>query len=597
MKGRSGLEYRSGVQKVDFPPTFHANAVLRRIRGTIKEGHEWRVWKNKEIREWYTEPDITSAISRRRQAWFGYVQRKVAPWLLCEYRERVDIKKHEDGTISFQLQTTFFFNQEKSGDVSLDDVVTLVHIVILASATKVKQQYAFALKMMNPMVAEIFNSPDYIFLTGTARELLFDGVTVVNCTEPLSPTAEMLCDQLGGVLPETVRMTEPGIFKFSFYHHRNGTVKGRYRIDRGISDPRNLGRIVEYEGRKNVTAWSQPQCNMINGTDASIFPPFLTDSQIDVFFPEICRSLFLEFKNEGTYKDVAVRKYGNSPHTFEDSDVDESNKCFCSGKGRKRRCLKRGILDLNDCQGVPTIVSYPHFYMASPEYQTYAKGLSPSKEKHEAFLEIEPVSSAGCQANLSTLSITFLSRYHPIVSDPRCIKCSSGDHYEIRTWWCLLQKSGLLLHAANRIQLNIFMINIPELDLLRNVSEGLFPVMWMDEGIEVDDPNMVTLKKAFKFVNVLNTIKWLAIVVGVGVIGVALYLMKQNKNRGSYDNRVLPTLSTKTQGEINMAFEGSGKKSGVTTVQEVLRNEKGDIDSSTLERKSAKSAISKNGLN
>ncbi|CAG2063691.1 unnamed protein product [Timema podura] len=112
--------------------------------------------------------------------------------------------------------------------------------------------------------------------------------------------------------------------------------------------------------------------------------------------------------------------------------------------------------------------------MASPEYQTYAKGLNPSKEKHEAFLEIEP-------ANLSTLYITFLSRYHPIVSDPPCIKYSSGDHYEIRTLWCLLQKSGLLLHAANRIQLNIFMINIPELDLLRNVSEGLFPVMWIDE--------------------------------------------------------------------------------------------------------------------
>nr|CAD7575772.1 unnamed protein product [Timema californicum] len=111
-------------------------------------------------------------------------------------------------------------------------------------------------------------------------------------------------------------------------------------------------------------------------------------------------------------------------------------------------------------------------------------------------------------------------------------------------------------------------------------------------GIEVDDLNMVTLKKAFKFVNAFNTIKWLAIVVGVGVIGVALYLMKQNKNRGSYDNRVLPTLSTKTRGEINMAFEGSGKNtannSGVTTVQEVLRNEKGDIDASTLDRNSAK---------
>nr|CAD7431429.1 unnamed protein product [Timema monikensis] len=574
---------------------------------------------------------------------------------------RVDIDKHEDGTISFQLRTTFFFNQEKSGDVSPDDVVTLVHFVILtctavnaiygfrdlsvlvgaegyfgrllshatpftlpptisqnsgrmvygitlavdddgelafrfsASATKVKKQYPFAMKMLNPIVAEIFNAPSYIFLTGTAREILFDGVTVVNCTGPLSPTAEMLCDQLMGILPETVRITEPGIFKFSFYHHRNGTIKGRYRVDRGISDPRNLGKIVEYEGRKNVTAWGQEQCNMINGTDSSIFPPFITDSQIDVFFPEICRSLSLEFKNEGIYKDVAVRKYGNSPHTFEDPDVDESNKCFCTGKGRKRQCLKRGVLELTNCQGVPTILSYPHLYMASPEYQTYAKGLSPSKEKHEAFLEIEPVRDQGREKGFgdkgrrrgSDVTTYGLSPTQGITRDTNR--------------WCLLQKSGLLLHAANRVQLNIFMVNIPELDLLKNVSEGLFPVIWMDEGIEVDDPNMATLKKAFKYVNAFNTIKWLAIVVGVGVIGVALYLMKQNKNRGSYDNRVLPTLSTKTQGEINMAFEGSGKKTanklGVTTVQEVLRNEKGDIDASTLERNSAKSAISKNGLN
>nr|CAD7201107.1 unnamed protein product [Timema douglasi] len=475
--------------------------------------------------------------------------------------------------------------------------------------------------MMNPMVAEIFNAPDYIFLTGTAREILFDGVTVVNCTEPLSPTAEMLCDQLAGIMPETVRNTEPGIFKFSFYHHRNGTIKGRYRVDRGISDPRNLGRIVEYEGRKNVTAWGQEQCNMINGTDASIFPPFQTDPQIDVFFPEICRSLSLDFKNEGIYKDVAVRKYGNSPQTFEDPDVDESNKCFCTGKGRKRQCLKRGVLDLTDCQGVPTILSYPHLYMASPEYRTYAKGLNPSKEKHEAFLEIEPVRDEGREKGFgdkgerreSDVTTYGLSPTQGINSDDHYGKwhVNAKNMYTIRTinrWchrdtnrWCLLQKSGLLLHGANRVQLNIFMVNIPELDLLKNVSEGLFPVVWMDEGIEVDDLNMVTLKKAFKFVNAFNTIKWLAIVVGVGVIGVALYLMKQNKNRGSYDNRVLPTLSTKTRGEINISFEGSGKKtannSGVTTVQEVLRNEKGDIDASTLDRNSTKSAISKNGLN
>ncbi|CAG2059780.1 unnamed protein product [Timema podura] len=84
--------------------------------------------------------------------------------------------------------------------------------------------------------------------------------------------------------------------------------------------------------------------------------------------------------------------------------------------------------------------------MASPEYQTYAKGLNPSKEKHEAFLEIEP-------------------------------------------------RSGLLLHGVNNLQFNMFLKKMPEVALLENVSEGLLPVIWKEEEIDYYDGYKEAMEK------------------------------------------------------------------------------------------------------
>nr|CAD7418555.1 unnamed protein product [Timema poppensis] len=60
------------------------------------------------------------------------ILKEVGPYVYDEYRERVNIEKHEDGTISFQKKTSLFFNQEKSGDARQDDVVTIINVVLLA---------------------------------------------------------------------------------------------------------------------------------------------------------------------------------------------------------------------------------------------------------------------------------------------------------------------------------------------------------------------------------------------------------------------------------------------------------------------------------
>ncbi|XP_066901575.1 uncharacterized protein [Halyomorpha halys] len=49
--------------------------VLRKIFGTVKEDHRWRIRSNDEIKELYGEPDILCAIKKSRLRWLGHVER------------------------------------------------------------------------------------------------------------------------------------------------------------------------------------------------------------------------------------------------------------------------------------------------------------------------------------------------------------------------------------------------------------------------------------------------------------------------------------------------------------------------------------------
>lgn len=50
-----------------------------------------------------------------------------------EYREKFDVKDEGDDTLSYLENSTFYFNKEKSGNLSEDDVVTVLNIALVVS--------------------------------------------------------------------------------------------------------------------------------------------------------------------------------------------------------------------------------------------------------------------------------------------------------------------------------------------------------------------------------------------------------------------------------------------------------------------------------
>jgi hypothetical protein len=65
-----------------------------------------------------------------------------------------------------------------------------------------------------------------------------------------------------------------------------------------------------------------------------------------------------------------------------------------NGISQPNGCLYEGALDLTDCLGAPVVLTLPHMMGASEKYTKTVSGLNPNSEKHQIFMEVEPVINA-----------------------------------------------------------------------------------------------------------------------------------------------------------------------------------------------------------
>lgn len=64
----------------------------------------------------------------------------------------------------------------------------------------------------------------------------------------------------------------------------------------GVTDNEKFGQTISWKGDTVLDFWTTPSCNMINGSDGSIFPPFVTrDRIIEIFSPDMCRSIYMTY--------------------------------------------------------------------------------------------------------------------------------------------------------------------------------------------------------------------------------------------------------------------------------------------------------------
>lgn len=399
------------------------------------------------------------------------ILKEIGPYYYEQFRERVNIiDQPKDEALRAQLKTTFYFNKEKSGNHDENDVVTILNVALLGTALKVRRTMPVVLGMMDPVLKEIFPGSDSAFLKTTVGKFLFDGITVINCNGAnKTSSAQLVCDQVAGQLPRTVRQDEAGIYKFSMFNYKNVTREW-YTTKRGLTNSSDVGRTFEWRNRTTVSLWKNNYCDMINGTDSTVFPPFPSQGKIYIFAEDVCRSVYAVYERRMNVKGIPTLRYVGHKKIFASGKTELDNKCFCNSE-----CLEDGVIDLTRCHDAPVIASFPHFYLASDTYKNYAVGLEAKKELHETFIDLE-------------------------------------------------EKAGAPMRGSKKIQLNMFLTRFPQLDAYKNVSEGLFPIVWVDEGAVLEGKNLLLVQNTYKKLDTLNTIKWIIVGVGIAALVGAFFL-------------------------------------------------------------------------
>ncbi|XP_054480454.1 platelet glycoprotein 4 [Anoplopoma fimbria] len=350
------------------------------------------------------------------------------------YLAKENVTFHPNHTVSFLLPLGAIFEPSMSVGPE-EDKVTSLNLAVAAAYSLIPEGLHIMLENL------IKSSNSSLFQHRTVNELLW------GYTDP------MLKNNLG---------------LFSPY---NGTYDGVFNVYTGKDDISKVSTIDRWRGERNLTFWDDKYCNMINGTDASSFAPFV-DKKTPLYFfsSDICRSVSASFEESLDLKGIEVYRFGLLQNTLASPMVNPDNRCFCRDLKSTRNCTMAGVLDLSSCQNKrPVFISLPHFLYGSPYLQDAIKGLNPSKEHHATFLDVEPT-------------------------------------------------TGFTLRFAKRIQMNMMYGPSNVITVLKKVKDyTIFPLAWMNETASLDDETAALIKGELVSRIKMLEILWKALL-GSGVV-------------------------------------------------------------------------------
>jgi len=91
---------------------------------------------------------------------------------------------------------------------------------------------------------------------------------------------------------------------------------------------------------------------MINGSDGSIFPPFVSrDRVLQIFDPNFFRSISMKYVEDVEVHGVRAYKFAIPKDVLEDPRINSENECYCldsDGDGDLKECTKAGVFRIGN---------------------------------------------------------------------------------------------------------------------------------------------------------------------------------------------------------------------------------------------------------
>ncbi|XP_063392440.1 scavenger receptor class B member 1 [Cydia fagiglandana] len=295
---------------------------------------------------------------------------EVGPFVYREDMEKVNIKFHDNDTITYQHNKILRFVPELS--VNKDQKLTVPNIPLLTVTSFSPNLAGLVVSGLASVLSVAYKKTAEPFVKVTAEQLVFGyDDPLVTLAHYFYPKGKRPNSQMGLLLA------------------RNGTLDEVSTIYTGQKSMSRFGYLDKINGLDHLPHWKDSPCNDIRASEGSFFPPrAVTKSDlVHVYDKDICRILPLQYRRD-VYKDgIQTGLYTPPASTFESADVNPDNKCYCQGE----KCPPRGLQNISPCQySAPVYLSYPHFYDAEPSLLDKFEGLKPVQKTHETYFMIQP---------------------------------------------------------------------------------------------------------------------------------------------------------------------------------------------------------------
>lgn len=313
---------------------------------------------------------------------------QVGPFSLTERRIKNVIAISPDNTtLDYKLFRTYYFNPNESAPLDIN--ITLPNVPAFSALFKAQVKAREEESAANPVsVLSEYIKNETLYLTHTAEDWLFKGFKL--------PFLDLL--ELDGITFDD----QPIGNKFGFYYMKNGTwderADGVMTISTGVDGNfANIGKVVRWNKKSEVSYWRGQSCNTIKGTDGQFFHPFVQkEDKLDIFAPDLCRTLTIEFVKTTSIRSIELYRFGITSTFFKPIDYNDDTKCYCVKRSheKKKFCRLSGVVDVSSCRKSPIVLSTPHFYNGDPLLRQAVEGLAPSAAQHDTFIDIEPMTGA-----------------------------------------------------------------------------------------------------------------------------------------------------------------------------------------------------------
>ncbi|KAJ8737631.1 hypothetical protein PYW08_000226 [Mythimna loreyi] len=279
---------------------------------------------------------------------------EVGPYIYKLYQTR-EVLETTDSTIKYQRHEHFVFDTALSYPNKEEDLVTIINVPYHAIVQVAERLYPSLMSLLNMAMNEVFGEYNKPFVTLTAKELLFSGISL--CLPSSSIVAGIACDIIRGIAQNArnIEIMADGSLRFSILDYKEQLPSEEYEVLRGTEDSADLGRILSYGESRYFNQWPNPPqggmsvCNEINGTDSGIFAPFVdTSKSLYAINTDICRSVELRYELDSEYEGIPTARFAANEWL-----LDNNEECFClnitTGLNREDGCLLKGAMELYTC--------------------------------------------------------------------------------------------------------------------------------------------------------------------------------------------------------------------------------------------------------